>query len=157
MTPEELLKPRYKVIAPYPDMPFSVGQVLLLQKHKEGWEYTWAEHDGFHSMTDLEMSEFPHLFKEMEWWEEREEKDMPEYVKINADECSFIRGTVLKVDGVGRYPDRIKPLGNEGDLYVTLTIPEDTETHDAGEQVTMNVKNVLPATLSEYEQLNKAK
>jgi hypothetical protein len=149
MTPEQLMQPRYKVIADYPKSIHPVGTII-----DAGWQsedLLYCDWDG------PRCRDFPHLFKKLEWWEEREEKDMPEYVKINADECSFIRGTVLKVDGVGRYPDRIKPLGNEGDLYVTLTIPEDTETHDAGEQVTMNVKNVLPAALSEYEQLNKAK
>jgi hypothetical protein len=124
MTPEELLKPRYKVIAPYPDMPFSVGQVLLLQKHKEGWEYTWAEHDGFHSMTDLEMSEFPHLFKEMEWWEEREEKDMPEYVKHRRGEG------VLKIVSIDW-------------KYMSVILEDDSFPR--------SFMNFLPATASEYE------
>lgn len=35
---------------------------------------------------------YPHLFKRLSWWEEREESEMPEYVKNAAD------GIVFKVE-----------------------------------------------------------
>lgn len=71
MTTEELLKPRYKVIADYPDMEdWKVGEILL-----ENWN--WHEEGGIKKS----VSDYPHLFHKLEWWEERSDEDMPEYVK----------------------------------------------------------------------------
>ena len=66
MTTEELLKPRYKVIADYPFMQWALGQIILLTTGNDG---------------DYYFEKFPHLFKKLEWWEERKPEDMPEYVK----------------------------------------------------------------------------
>jgi len=85
MTPEELLMPRYKVIADYPNSLFKVGETL-----KEGIvtkDYIFCDPDG------PRWSQFPHLFRKLNWWEERKVEDMPEYVKSLADD----RGTVFKI------------------------------------------------------------
>ena len=66
MTQEDLLKPRYEVIADYPDSEFTVGQIL--------------EVDIYNPDED-DCKIFPHLFHKLEWWEKRDIKDMPEYVK----------------------------------------------------------------------------
>lgn len=65
MTKEELLRPRVKVIAPYPKMPYKLGAIL--------------EIDEQHS--NKYFDDYPHLFRRLEWWEERDASDMPEYVK----------------------------------------------------------------------------
>jgi len=65
MTVEELLKPRYKVIADYPYNPVEVGELECSDTEEQG----------------KFLDQFPHLFKKLEWWEERKECDMPEYVK----------------------------------------------------------------------------
>lgn len=96
MTKEELLKPRYKVIADYPGSSFEIENVL---ETDEKSVYTLWEHDGKHELT---LSNFPAIFRELEWWEEREEKDLPEYVRYKG--CEFFRfsapaiNEVLKVE-----------------------------------------------------------
>lgn len=83
MTPEELLMPRYKVIADYPNSPFS--GILTLKKYWDGVKYEWYGHDGLYSEYDSFFKGYPHLFKPLEWWEEREIEDMPKYVKLEKD------------------------------------------------------------------------
>lgn len=77
MTPEELLKPRYKVIAPWPGTHWKVGDI-----------FEYGDHNCFktESQPSIPMhlsvlDEHPHLFKKLEWWEERKPDEMPEYVK----------------------------------------------------------------------------
>lgn len=82
----ELLKPRIKVIAPYPNMPFTNGQILDFKITNNGdWIYEWYEHDGKYKMGLLEFNEYPHLFKRLEWWEERDwsELEQVQYVKTH--------------------------------------------------------------------------
>jgi len=73
MTTEELLKPRYKVIADYPKSLYHVGDIL-----NAGWrseDLIYCDHDG------PRWRDYPHLFKKLEWWEDRKIEDMPEYLK----------------------------------------------------------------------------
>lgn len=65
MRKEELLKPRYKVIADYPNSIWTVGEIL------PDFPEPYAKEN---------FGKYPHLFKPLQWWEERENKDMPEYV-----------------------------------------------------------------------------
>lgn len=76
----ELLKPRYKVIADYPKNPYAVGDIITckfidkeicddLSQHKE---------------------KYPHLFKKLNWWEHRDEKDMPMYLRSDCDKKNGI-------------------------------------------------------------------
>jgi hypothetical protein len=68
----DLLKPRVKCIAPYPGM----------NNRKVGDIIEWIE--GLHGPQDLWLGvygEYPHLFKPLQWWEERGIDEMPEYVK----------------------------------------------------------------------------
>ncbi len=67
----ELMKPRYKVIADYPKSCFTIDEVV----HGE-------------SIFGIEVknySEFPAIFRKLEWWEERNIEDMPKYVKYVSD------------------------------------------------------------------------
>jgi hypothetical protein len=70
---EDLLKPRYRVIADYPGSQFTVGQIIQKQKYMDGkWHVK-----GFLN----EPENYPDIFKPLEWWEEREPEEMPQYVK----------------------------------------------------------------------------
>ena len=133
MTVEELLMPRYKVIADYPGMDdsYEIGEVLK---------------PAYTGIVDA----YPHLFRKLNWWEERKVEDMPEYVKVIANGCSFNAGTILKANNWGAYPDEGNNFGNEGDYYCLLITTEESSTHDKGEEVKMNMRNVLPATEQEY-------
>ena len=75
MTPEDLLTPRYKVIADYPGCPFKVGAVLEKVKTVSG---KWFVRGMFHDPED-----FPANFKKLEWWEERKGNEAPKYIKSN--------------------------------------------------------------------------
>lgn len=71
----DLMKPRYKVIADYPANYYGVGEI-----YTDCSAYT----------TEL-FEKYPHLFKKLEWWEEREESEMPEYVKEIGGESHVVK------------------------------------------------------------------
>lgn len=87
MTVEELLMPRYKVIADYPHNPYKVGD-LLEEFTKTAFKLT-VTYNG-NSMDETQANTYPasaiekmpHLFRKLNWWEERKVEDMPEYVKL---------------------------------------------------------------------------
>lgn len=68
MTVEELLKPRYKVIADYPKSIYKIGDILRVGGHSE--DLLYCDHSG------PRMRDYPHLFRKLEWWEERTLDDM---------------------------------------------------------------------------------
>ena len=63
MTVEQLLQPRYKVIADYPGNTMQVGTI-------------------FTSILDSYWAKYPANFQKLEWWQDRDESDMPGYVKV---------------------------------------------------------------------------
>jgi hypothetical protein len=75
MTTEELLKPRYKVIADYPGCPFKVGEILQKTKYMSGKEFVRGM---LHQPDD-----YPANFQRLEWWEDRADDDMPNFYKHN--------------------------------------------------------------------------
>lgn len=77
MTAEELLKPRVKVVAPYPFMAthnLKVGDVLT--KHKTG---DVTNQDGTAAL-DFDWGTYPHIFNVLSWYEERTLSDFPKYI-----------------------------------------------------------------------------
>jgi hypothetical protein len=79
MTTEELLKPRYEVIADYPNSNLEIGRII------------GHSIDGSENIMELNEwldfhKKYPAIFKLLEWWEKREEKDLPEYVKLDSGE-----------------------------------------------------------------------
>lgn len=70
---EELLKPRYRVIADYPGSAFQIDQIIVPELVNERHE--------FPSGVILKLTAFPHLFRKLEWWEDRKPEEMPEYVE----------------------------------------------------------------------------
>jgi hypothetical protein len=78
MTKEELLKPRKKVMIDFPQW--------SAFNHKKGDILTkrgihWSGKGTARSINENEIDNYPEIFIDMEWWEDREEKDMPEYVQ----------------------------------------------------------------------------
>lgn len=55
MSIEELLKIRYKVVADYPKTNYAIGDIIECEDE-----------------ADCTLSMWPHLFKKLEWWEERD-------------------------------------------------------------------------------------
>lgn len=83
MERDELMKPRYKVIADYPDSTFEVGEI-----EDRNWSaYVNGEDDTDGVIWSLES--FPHLFRKLEWWEERKPEDMPQYLRYEDKVCTL--------------------------------------------------------------------
>lgn len=76
MTPETLMQPRYKVIAEYPSMDYPLGYIYSDEKHK----------GAILLYKDTLFEKYPHLFKKLEWYEDRAIEDMPGYVKAETKE-----------------------------------------------------------------------
>lgn len=110
----DLMKPRYKVIADYPDGRHKVGNIIT--PNKSGYCPYVGNAD-----------QYPHLFKKLEWYEDREETEMPQYVK------SIMTEKVFKTD--------MWLLDEDGDIYFDS---------DECRNLSMYPHNYLPSTETEY-------
>jgi len=119
MTPEQLLQPRYLVIADYPKSIYKVGEVLNTGRHGD---ILFCDDNG------PRMSQYPHLFRRLEWWEHRKPEGMPGYVKFQEKVYKVIRY---------RKPNIIRIID---DFWKTEIWQEIGEPY------------WLPATAEEYEQ-----
>lgn len=72
---EELMKPRFKVIADYPGNMFRVGEILEATEFPKRWAGEKFNLNNNHP------SEYPKIFMELHWWEERKDEDTPQYLK----------------------------------------------------------------------------
>jgi hypothetical protein len=80
MTVEELLQPRWQVIADYPKSLYHVGDILNGGYRSE--DLIYCDTNG------PRWSNYPHLFKKLEWWEYRKREDMPQYIKRTGNKDS---------------------------------------------------------------------
>lgn len=73
LTKEELLAPRFLVIADYPNSIFKVGKILS------------GDYEGriYCDPNSCKYSDFPHLFQKLYWFEKRDKSELPEYIKMN--------------------------------------------------------------------------
>lgn len=69
---EHLLKPRWKVIADYPESNHYVGEIPNCYDNK-----IFIESTGRYIKPD----DYPAIFKKLRWWEERGIEEMPKYIK----------------------------------------------------------------------------
>jgi len=91
MKAEELMTPRFEVIAAFPGMDGTnikaVGDILT--------------DDGIKAVLDqngraifpIEWEKYPHLFRKLNWWEKRSIEDMPKKVISKADD----KGSVYEI------------------------------------------------------------
>lgn len=75
-TPEQLLQPRYEVIADYPNSPFTIGEILYLT-------------DECFIGNSLGYESYPKIFRKLEWWEHRLPHETPTHVKFVKDYMDF--------------------------------------------------------------------
>lgn len=105
LTKEQLLSPRYKVIADYPGSHFDVGDTLLYLKLNSAYTYRrigGIKHKSWESIgqpTFKSPESFPHIFRLMDWWEERTPEDMPRFVKLPSGEVHSV--TTIEKDHTG--------------------------------------------------------
>lgn len=160
MSIEDLLRPRIKVIADFWDNPFGVGQILTMLMMKGGkyageWVYKWIDEKNNQGASLKRLSDFkqfPHLFKELEWHEERKSEEMPYAVNVqNTDYFSW-------ENGVYKYAGWVR----DGHAWWVKTDPNKffpqwgTEMGEL-EARWFSLKNALPVTKEEYESYLKQK
>jgi hypothetical protein len=95
---QELLKPRYKVIADYPASEYPVGYII----ESETFSIGDVDHNCYN---------YPHLFKRLEWWKNRtiEELESVKYVKVIKYRGYWLVGDIvhakfeIKSEGRGLY------------------------------------------------------
>ena len=90
MSTEELLKKRVKVIAPYPNSPYKVGEILTEFFFDNGNSYFSVKESGFNEkvISSETIKECPNIFEELEWWEDLTETDLrnlPDYIMIDPE------------------------------------------------------------------------
>jgi hypothetical protein len=69
-TIEQLLQPRYKVIADYPGNVQPIGHIHSCTGDEQSIRY-WCE----------EKEKYPQVFQRLEWWEHRTDSELPRYLK----------------------------------------------------------------------------
>jgi hypothetical protein len=99
MTPTELLKPRYEVIADYPGSLFELGEIVSPYKEK----------------ATAAFDKYPDIFRPLQWYEHRKPKDMPEYVKW--------RDLVGKAGGTEKEFEMHLPNGNSTVMHIDNYTP----------------------------------
>lgn len=80
---EMLLRPRWKVTNIWPDMgdnQFFEGEIIELNAQDEDCSQ-WKVRRKDSTLYDAFFENYPHLFKRLEWWEEREISALPQYIK----------------------------------------------------------------------------
>lgn len=121
MNISELLKPRYKVENPDTSGRWAVGDIYTFTREvAQTYDY-WVNQKG-QSVSFNFFSAFPHLFRKLNWYEDREESQMPEYVKWDDHSYMYPQQRVSKISAA--------PFSSDG----------------------FTASNILPATLEEYNQ-----
>lgn len=81
MKAKDLLRPRFEVINLYPQSDYSIGEIIILnEENNEGQPYIVGL-DCKAKLYSAYFEQYPHLFKKLDWWEYRTEKEMPKKVK----------------------------------------------------------------------------
>lgn len=107
LTVEQLMAVRYKVIADYPYSPYKAGQII-----------TPNTGSGLHIL----LKGFPNIFSDLEWWQEREVSEMPEYVVDSNGSIFKAKWTKGVVTENGQQPMRMRLVGQTGDWQVIENI-----------------------------------
>ena len=100
LTTEQLLQPRYRVLALYPFSPYKVGEiidpyegrfpVLNIPGHDLLGRIVFTQH----GLPITEADKYPHLFQRCHWSEGRTKEEFPEYLRYDE---SGIADKVLSV------------------------------------------------------------
>jgi hypothetical protein len=143
MTPEQLLIPRHKCIAPLPFQPakdmYNVGDIIT----DDGMIAARNQHGD--PVFVVEWEKYPRLFQPLPWYADRAESDMPEYIKFVKDHMDIKAGGVYKYSdwAIDKEPFCIGFITGPGE-YDKCAVPATTNA-------------IFPATLEEYEQWKQSK
>lgn len=134
------MKPRYKLIALWPYCDDTIGTIFTpypIERRvqiicPEGPKGTIIPSDKNRCASAF-YDQFPHLFKRLEWWEERKPEEMPEYAKPNPN-------------GI------LEKLRNQKLVYKAEWIFDFEECwHKTGEWAQIHASHLLPATAADHQ------
>ena len=123
MTVEQLMQPRYKVIADYPNSIYKIGEIVQ-QFGKDFFNTAFFE-------------KYPQLFSKLEWWQDRKPEDMPRYIKDKNG---------IKVYEVYKHFTCTYPPHRDGEWF------DDPNCFLINPGYAQNYSFYLPATQTDYEQ-----
>lgn len=125
---KELLKPRYKVIGDFPHSSMPVGMIIKVEtKDLAFWD------------------KYPHLFRKLHWWEEREVSEMPECV-------SFISKSLKE-----KYGDEDEAKIRKFIKIIRWAKDDEGNWFYSGSKFNRIGHTYMPATLEEYNQYIQTK
>lgn len=82
MDTETLLRNRVILLNDYPRCSYKKGSVFIKTFHPDNETFYWELLDHTNDMQFDWPERYPHLFRKLQWWEERAESELPEYVKF---------------------------------------------------------------------------
>lgn len=95
MTLQELLNPRYKVIADYPGSNLQSNDILIQYTFPETGNYCYLTNRDIPLLGKNKRKEevelYPHLFRKLYWYEARDLNDLPLFIKM--------KGKAYRVEG----------------------------------------------------------
>lgn len=114
LSKEELLRPRYKVIANYPGTRYKIGMILKYDDGMQNFD------------TPNKFSLYPAIFEQIHWWQYRIKEDMPSFLKYPSGNIYKVTEWVITDDGddtyfhyendekgIGRHPATSYPVTEE--------------------------------------------
>ena len=130
---KDLLIPRYKVVGEFPGYAGHKGQVLTEERENRICVPMFVGGNKFEYVVAPDV--YPHLFKKLEWHQDRDKTEMPKHVKWTnpgTKDVSFF--------------EIVQWLSNSAGVYTA-------GTSDAY----LFIKDVAPATKEEYDEYIKSK
>jgi hypothetical protein len=94
MTPEELLRKRYKVIALYPGSIWQLGEIFNYTNYNC---YSTDLHPSC-PIHESMLQKYTNIFQPLQWHEDRAPEDMPEYLRLI--QKSFLTAEIIEVGAV---------------------------------------------------------
>ena len=80
MTKEQLLVPRWKVVSDFPGNTFYIGEIFDLPSEFTHQQIVIKGNNEEIDL-DVDLHKYPLIFRKLEWWEDRQDKDLPKYIK----------------------------------------------------------------------------
>lgn len=134
MTPEQLMQKRVKVIGYYPYSVYAIGEILVLGNSDtiEDYSFPVYKNDG-HSIVVEEVERSPLIFQPLNWCDERNIWEMPEYFTT----------MYVGYEGVYKIDEWIPSQAHPGQFYSVIQ-RDNTGCQAWG-------RNCIPATKEDYD------
>lgn len=105
MKTEELLKPRFKVIADYPGRSVEIGHII--------------DDPDYYERRGIQVNQYPHLFKKLSWWEDRKPVELSEYIQwYDPSDKRKLLPTLFKVENWYSNPNTSQIAGVYVDYWL---------------------------------------